>query len=164
MSTMASQITSLTIVYASVYSGTDQRKHQSSASLAFVRGIHRGPVNSPHKGPVTRKMFPFDDVIMCVKWKCFKWTPLWTPYEQRFMDDTYVCSNYQDDWDPFTKMNVYSKDQNGFRSKYFITSFYKHKYVMMHVKLAEQASTLDWCNCCGGGAENDGFNATLIRN
>ena len=45
-------------------SGTDQRKHQSSASLAFVRGIHRRPVNSPHKWPVTRKMFPFDDVIM----------------------------------------------------------------------------------------------------
>ena len=42
----------------------NQRKHQSSASLAFVRGIHRSPVNSPHKWPVTRKMFPFDDVIM----------------------------------------------------------------------------------------------------
>ena len=40
------------------------KKHQSSASLSFVRGIHRSPVNSPHKGPVTRKMFPFDDVIM----------------------------------------------------------------------------------------------------
>ena len=64
MGEMASQITSLTIVYATVYSGTDQRKHQSSASLDFVRGIHRWPVNSPHKGPVTRKMFPFDDVIM----------------------------------------------------------------------------------------------------
>ena len=64
MSPMASQITSLTIVYSTVYSGADQRKHQSSASLAFVRGIHRWPVNSPHKGPVTRKMFPFDDVIM----------------------------------------------------------------------------------------------------
>ena len=44
--------------------GADQKKHQSSASLAFVRGIHRWPVNSPHKGPVTRKMFPFGDVIM----------------------------------------------------------------------------------------------------
>ena len=64
MSAMASQITSLTIVYSTVYSGTDQRKHQNSASLAFVRGIRRGPVNSSHKGPVTRKMFPFDDVIM----------------------------------------------------------------------------------------------------
>ena len=46
----------LTIVYSSVYSGADQRKHQSSASLAFVRGIPRGPVNSPHKGPVTRQI------------------------------------------------------------------------------------------------------------
>ena len=64
MSVIVSQITSLTIVYSSVYSGADQRKHQSSASLPFVRGIHRWPVNSPHKGPVTRKLFPFDDVIM----------------------------------------------------------------------------------------------------
>ena len=64
MDAMASQITSLTIVYPTVYSDADQRKHQSSASLAFVWGIHRWPVNSPHKGPVTRKMFPFDDVIM----------------------------------------------------------------------------------------------------
>ena len=66
MSTMATQITSHTIVYSTAYSGTDQRKHQSFASLAFMRGIHRGPVNSPLKWPVTRKMFPFDDVIMCV--------------------------------------------------------------------------------------------------
>ena len=64
MSAIASQITSLTIVYSTVYPGADQRKHQSSASLAFVWEIHRGPVNSPHKWPVTRKMFPFDDVIM----------------------------------------------------------------------------------------------------
>ena len=64
MEWIASQITSLTIVYSTVYSGADQSKHQSSASLDFVWGIHRGPVNSPHKGPVTRKMFPFDDVIM----------------------------------------------------------------------------------------------------
>ena len=64
MSVMASQITSLMIVYSTIYSGTYQRKHQSSASLAFVRGIHRWPVNSPHKGSVTQKMFSFDDVIM----------------------------------------------------------------------------------------------------
>ena len=64
MGAIASQITSLTIVYSIVYSNADQRKHQSSASLAFVRGIHRGPVNFPHKWPVTRRMFPFDDVIM----------------------------------------------------------------------------------------------------
>ena len=64
MSTIASQTTSLTIVYSTVYSGADQRKHQGSASLAFVRGIHRWPGNSPHKGLVTRKIFKCDDVIM----------------------------------------------------------------------------------------------------
>ena len=58
------QITSLTIVSSTVYSDADQRKHQSSASLAFVWGSHRGPVNSSQKWPVTRKMFPFDDVII----------------------------------------------------------------------------------------------------
>ena len=64
MGAIASQITGLTSVYSTVYSGIEQRKHQSSASLTFVRGIHRRPVNSLHKWPVTRKMFPFDDVIM----------------------------------------------------------------------------------------------------
>ena len=64
MGAIASQITNITVVYSTVYSGADQRKHKSSASLAFVRGIHRRPVNCPHKWPVTRKMFPFDDVIM----------------------------------------------------------------------------------------------------
>ena len=71
MDAIASQITSLTIVYSTIYTDVDQRKHQSSASLAFVWGIHRGPVNSPHKWPVTRKMFPFDDVIMVITRKCF---------------------------------------------------------------------------------------------
>ena len=64
MSTISSQITGVAIVYSIVGSGADQRIHQSSASLVFVRGVHRWLVNSPHKGPVTRKMFPFDDVIM----------------------------------------------------------------------------------------------------
>ena len=64
MGAIASQITSLTIVYSIVYLDADQRKHQSSVSLAFVRGIHREPVNSPHKWPVTRKMFPFDDDVI----------------------------------------------------------------------------------------------------
>ena len=69
MTAMSSQITSPTIVYSTVYSDADQRKHHSSASLAFEWGIHRGPVNSPHKWPVTRKMSPFDDVIMTL----FEW-------------------------------------------------------------------------------------------
>ena len=69
---MASQITSLTVVYSTVYSGADQGKHQSYASLADHRkhqsyaplAFVRWPVNSPHKWPVTQKMFPFDDVII----------------------------------------------------------------------------------------------------
>ena len=63
MGAIASQITSLTIVYSTIHSGAD-KKHQSSASLVFLRGIQRWPMNSPHKWPVARKMFPFDDVIM----------------------------------------------------------------------------------------------------
>ena len=66
MSAIESQITSLAIVYSTAFSGADQRKYQSFASLAFVKRITRWQVNSPHKGPVTRKMFPFDDVIMLI--------------------------------------------------------------------------------------------------
>ena len=64
MGVIASQITSLSIIYSNAHSDADQGKHQSSASLAFVRGIHRRPVNFPHKWPATRKIFPSDDVIM----------------------------------------------------------------------------------------------------
>ena len=71
MGAMASQITSLAIVYSTVYSDADQRKHQSSAALAFMRGIHRWSVNSSHKWPVMRKMFPFDDVIMAIIFQGF---------------------------------------------------------------------------------------------
>ena len=77
MGAMVPQITSLTTVYSTVYSGADQRNHQSSASLAFVRVIHRWPVNSPHKWPVTRKIFRFDDVIMIRQPPCCV-MPFWT--------------------------------------------------------------------------------------
>ena len=63
-SAIVSQIIGVSIVCPTVCSGADQKTRQSSASLAFVRGIHRSPVDSPHKWPVTRKMFPFVDVIM----------------------------------------------------------------------------------------------------
>ena len=66
MGGIASQITSLTIVYSTIHSGAVQRKHQSSAPLAFVMRIHRWALNSSPKGPVTREMFPFDDVIMLI--------------------------------------------------------------------------------------------------
>ena len=81
MDEIASQNTSLTIVYSTVYSDADQRKHQSSASLAFMRGIHRWPVNSPHKWSVTRKMFPFDDV-----------TPWWRHQMEKFSALLAICA------------------------------------------------------------------------
>ena len=75
MSAMVSQINGVSSAYSTVCSGVDQRRHQRSAPLAFVRGLHRRPVNSPHKEPVMRKMFPFDDVIMQ---KCGETiNPLW---------------------------------------------------------------------------------------
>ena len=91
MGTVASQITCLTIVYSTVYSDADQRKHQSSG---FVRGIHRGPLNSPHKWPVTRKMFPFDDVIMkqaahiCAWWK----SDLWNKHNELLFKRPIICN------------------------------------------------------------------------
>ena len=58
----------VSIICWTVCSGADQRKHQSSVSLAFVRGIQLCPGDSPHKGPVTQNFFPFDDVFMCCRW------------------------------------------------------------------------------------------------
>ena len=68
MGAISSQITSLTIVYSTVYSDADQRKHQSS--LTLVRGIHRWPVNSPHKWPVTGKGFHLM-TSSCILQGCF---------------------------------------------------------------------------------------------
>ena len=65
MSAIAFQITGVSIVCSTVCWGVDQRKYQSSASLAFGRGIHRFPVNFPRKGPVSLKMFPCNDIIRC---------------------------------------------------------------------------------------------------
>ena len=64
MSAMVTQITGVWIFYSNVCCGADQRKHQRSASLSFVWGIRQWQMNSPHKESFTRKMFPFDDVIM----------------------------------------------------------------------------------------------------
>ena len=57
MTTMASKTTSLTVVYSTVYSDADQRKHQSSASLAFVWGIHRDRWIPRTKGQLRGKCF-----------------------------------------------------------------------------------------------------------
>ena len=91
MSTIASQINSLTIVCSTVYSDAHQRNYQSSASLAFVRGLHRRPVNSPHKWPVTRKMFPFDVVIMIYFDEVFLWRNIWCKSANCVPLRSYVC-------------------------------------------------------------------------
>ena len=75
MIAMASQITGVSMVCSAVSSGADQRTHQSSASIAFVREIHRWPVNSAHKGPVTRKMFH----LMTSSWNLWQWISLYFP-------------------------------------------------------------------------------------
>ena len=77
MSAVASQITGVSIVCLAVCSGADQWKHPSFASLAFVRVIHQWLVNSPHKGPVMRKMFPFDHVVMALSGVAMLYMPCW---------------------------------------------------------------------------------------
>ena len=102
-SAMASKITGVSIVYSTVYSGAHQRKHQSWASLAFVRGIHRWPVYSPHKEPVTRKMFPFDCAIILAFTRAHCCLMISKP-KLIFMSHTEICLHqwhYSDDtWAP----------------------------------------------------------------
>ena len=106
MSTMTSQITGISIVYSTVCSGAHQRKHQGSASLAFVQGIYRWPVNSPHKGPVMQKMPPFDDVVMWQHKVIITWTRL-----TKIRDTTWCMW-----WEPTGNGTVPStKDQSGWK-------------------------------------------------
>ena len=127
MGTIASQITSLTIVYSTVYSGADQRKHQGSASLAFVRGIHRGPVNSPHKWPVTGKMFPFDDVIMKTK-VCFWFLPISWRYFYTTAQRSWsgVC------WNNFFVLNILTYQQMNYHF-WEVTKSFEEKYVSIRI-------------------------------
>ena len=104
MGAMASEIPSLTIVYSTVYSGADQRKHQSSTSLAFVRGIHQWPVTSPHKWPVTRKMFPLDDVIMVASTFLCKQMIIGEKYTEGY-------SNVEKCWDNVCYSNTFKRWQ-----------------------------------------------------
>ena len=96
MIAMASQITSLTIVYSTVCSGADIKQHQSSASLAVVREIHRWPANSLHKGQVTRKMYLFDDVIMKIAWRF--WTHICVTKETKAVFQNIYILHYER-WD-----------------------------------------------------------------
>ena len=123
MATIASQITSLTIVYSTVYSDVDQRKHQSSASLAFVRGIHQGPVNSPHKWPATRKMFPFDDVIMDLFILHSQCNDYWWPGDTM---SQVICSQV---------FSEYSGLSTSFKSDFQLLMFYLIWFQMKHNNL-----------------------------
>ena len=118
MGVTASQITHVSIVYSTVCSNADQRKHQTSASLAFGR-IHRWPVNSPHNGPVTRKMFPFDDVIMfCV---LFQWTFHDNPIQ--WSTEAPICQYRRrvnwipQDWYQFTRPSAFQLSHIIWRTK-----------------------------------------------
>ena len=73
MGAVASKITGVSMVCSTVCSGADLRKHHSSAPQSFVTGIHRRPVNSPHKGPVMRKNFPFDDITIYKFSRALSW-------------------------------------------------------------------------------------------
>ena len=99
MGAIASQITSLMIIYSILYSDADQRKHQSSASLAFVQGIHREPVNSLHKWPVKQILFPFDDVIMsCLNIKMLSCQCKDSHYKHKMAS----CPSYLYNWNLYT--------------------------------------------------------------
>ena len=103
MSAMVLQITVVSIVYSTVCSGADQRKHQSFALLAFVRGIHWWPVDSPYKGPVTRKCF----YLMTSKFGQCPTFVVVSPYRYRVITTTsctmtVLCHNFRlpdyEDW------------------------------------------------------------------
>ena len=119
---MASQIPSLAIVFSTVYSGADQRKHQSSASLAFVRGM----VNSTHKWPVTRKMFSFDDVIIDMQFL----TPM-QEYKCIFLEMPLVfvstmCINSMTNLIDILFMHMVAKNATG------IYRYYSHKECILY--------------------------------
>ena len=141
MTTIAPQITSLTVVYSTVYWDANQRKHQSSASLAFVRGIHRGPVNSPHKGPVTRKMFPFDDVIMCFV------SQIVTHMSQKYDTHTDLCISRFYTWYVFLPLFIHF-----YRICFPLKSLtlYCHlRYQNDSVKIQRDLRDLSWLIMCG---------------
>ena len=92
MNAIVCQITASRFFTQALIQAHIKEKNQSFASLALVRGIHRWPVNSPHKGPVTRKMFPFDDLIM-ILWKS---TDKFRMYTNTFSTTYTVC--YKQIW------------------------------------------------------------------
>ena len=73
MSALASQITSLTIVYSTVYAGTFGKKTSKLRATGLYEGNSPVTGDFPAQKPVTRKMFPFDNVIMSFRYGHFAW-------------------------------------------------------------------------------------------
>ena len=132
MSTMGSQITSVSIVYSTVYSGVDQRKHQSAASLAYVRGIHGWPLDSPHKGQVARKMFPFNDVIMMAfQFHCEATT--WCSQSQNDQISQSLCNPYF----------LFQNEQMGYIAFLYWTNTVSGRHGILHT-LSTNAKWIPW--------------------
>ena len=114
MSTMASQITSVTFVYSTDCSGADQINIKALGQWPFMRGIHQWLVNSSPKGPVTRKMFLFDDVIMlfCATISLLKWCTICMgdlSYGFQWIKFPSMLSMHVQSWtEPFSLKNCYS--------------------------------------------------------
>ena len=153
MTMLASQITSLTVVYSIVYSGVNQRKHQSPASLAFVREIHRGPVNFPHKWPVTRKMFPFDDVIMIFYRQSvvISWLPV------QYLTWTRYCKLLGPMWSLHQKVYLYKNGKSqinpnmwSLHQKVYLYKNFKPQINPQHTKLLSASINL----CCRWPVDN----------
>ena len=117
MGAIASQSTILATVFSTVYSDADQRKHQSSASLAFVRGIHRQrPVNPPHKWPVTRKWFHLMTSSWLVNYFCwYRWQCIMNS------EDTRICTLDKNPWNKYTYfVCVVHKSDTRYLNKIFV--------------------------------------------
>ena len=136
MNAMTSQITSHMVVYSTIYSGTDQRRQQSSASLAFVRGIHRWRVNSPHKGPVTQKN-PFTDVIT----RCALYQMLY------FTTVIFLCRSQKPQF--AMKRSATASDVTSYHNEYFEFWFESNP-----VPVAVLSGTFDVRADCGLGPAN----------
>ena len=119
--------------------GRRSKKHQSPVSLAFVRGIHRWPVDSPYKGPVKRKMFPFDDVIMDIYkaiWVLSTVVPLITSCNNTQFDASVLL--IMNNWDPVLAIAF----QNNAKYDIHIYNFSVVSYIIAWSKASFSVSKL----------------------
>ena len=111
------------------------KKTSNSAPLAFVWGIHRWPVNSPHKGPVTRKMFPFDDVIL---WYLVVVATICLKIDMSELLIEFVCLNHVNDFILTTL------------ALFFLAMLHMIWYCNWYYRHEERRAIVYWftCKCC----------------